>query len=108
MNIQFLYFDDCPSYKTALALLQEALSALDRSGEIELIEIKDEADVERWQFIGSPSIRINGIDLFDRGTASIGLECRVYNTPDGLLGWPTKAMLMEALTQITDQPIADH
>ena len=98
MKIQFLYFDDCPSYQTAFALLQEALNAVGRSDVIETIEIKTDADVERWQFIGSPTIRIDGIDPFDQGTSNYGLECRVYPTPKGLIGWPTREMLIEALT----------
>ncbi len=101
MNIQLLYFDDCPSYQTALRLLQETLSAAGRSDPIELIEVKSESDVQRWKFIGSPTIRIDGIDPFDHGTSNIGMECRVYNTPDGLLGWPTKSMLDKVLKNLT-------
>jgi hypothetical protein len=97
MKIQLLYFDDCPSCQNALALLQEALGAVGRSDPIEMIEITDEADVQRWKFIGSPTIRIDGIDPFDQGTSNYGMECRVYPTPDGLKGWPTKEMLVEAL-----------
>ena len=103
MKIQLLYFDDCPSYQTALKLLQETLSALGRSDVIETIEINNEADVQRWKFIGSPTIRIDGIDPFDQGTSNFGMECRIYPTPDGLKGWPTKSMLVEALKQAMQQ-----
>ena len=99
MKIELLYFDDCPSYQVALTLLQEALRAAGRSDPIETIEIKDEADVQRWRFIGSPTIRLDGIDPFDQGTSNFGMECRIYNTPDGLIGWPTRSMLDKALTQ---------
>jgi hypothetical protein len=98
MKIQLLYFDDCPSYQTALTLLQEALGDVGRSDVIQTIEIKDEADVQRWKFIGSPTIRINDIDPFDQGTSNYGMECRVFNTRVGLIGWPTREMLVEALT----------
>lgn len=101
MKIQVLYFDDCPSYQTALTLLQAALGDVGRSDVIQTIEIKDEADVQRWQFIGSPSIRLDGIDPFDQGTSNYGLECRVFKTPEGLLGWPTREMLVEALKRMT-------
>jgi hypothetical protein len=101
MKIELLYFDDCPSYKTAAVLLSEALSAEGRSDPIELIEIKDEADIQRWKFIGSPTIRFNGIDPFDQGTSNLGMECRVFKTADGLIGWPTRAMLVEALKRMT-------
>ncbi len=97
MKIQLLYFDECPSYQTAADVLREALSTAGRSDPIELIEIKTEADVQRWKFIGSPTIRFNGLDPFDQGTSNFGMECRVFNTPDGLIGWPTKQMLIDAL-----------
>ena len=68
-----------------------------RSG---LIEIKTETDAQRWKFPGSPTIRFDGVDPFEQGEAHYGLECRVYLTPDGLRGWPTKDMLREAVNNV--------
>lgn len=97
MKIELLYFDDCPSYLTAKQLLSEALTEQGLTGEIEMIEIKTEADVQRWKFIGSPTIRFDDVDPFDQGTSNYGMECRVFNTPQGLIGWPTKQLLSDAL-----------
>jgi hypothetical protein len=46
--------------------------------------------------VGSPSIRVNGEDLFPVDHENYALGCRVYQTPDGLRGWPTVEMLEEA------------
>ena len=101
MRIELLYFDGCPSYQTAEKLLREAVSEEDVSADIEMIRIADEANAQRLKFLGSPTIRFDGIDPFARGEAGYGMECRVFATPEGLKGWPTKAMLKAALKRKT-------
>jgi hypothetical protein len=55
-------------------------------------------DTERIRFIGSPTILLDGRDPFD-GTDSgpFGLTCRVYSTPEGLVGSPTPEQLRVVL-----------
>jgi hypothetical protein len=97
MKVEFLYFDECPSYQAAETLLREALAEEGQAAEIVKIKIENEADAQRWQFLGSPTIRFDGVDPFEQGASDYGLECRVFVTPQGLQGWPTKAMLRNAL-----------
>ena len=59
------------------------------------VETQEEAEVHR--FVGSPSIRVNGEDLFPSDQDQLALGCRVYQTPEGFRGWPTEAMLREKL-----------
>jgi len=101
MKVELLYFDECPSYQTAERLLREALAEEGLPDNVERIEVADDADAQRLKFVGSPTIRINGVDPFLHGQADFGMECRVYMTPEGLKGWPTKDMLHEALTHKT-------
>jgi len=100
MKIELLYIEGCPSYHVAEDLLREVLAQAKMSGRIELIEIKTETDARCRKFPGSPTIRFNGVDPFAQGAAIYGLECRVYRTPDGLRGWPTKDMLREAVNNV--------
>jgi hypothetical protein len=58
----------------------------------------DEEAIER-QFVGSPTIRLDGEDLFPGGSEDYALGCRVYTTPEGLRGWPTGDMIGAALRQ---------
>lgn len=102
MKIEFLYFDDCPSYQTAEKLLREVLAEENQSAEIEKIRIETKADALRWSFVGSPTIRLNGIDPFMEDEIDYGLECRVFYTSDGLRGWPTKEMLRTALRDLAE------
>ncbi len=60
------------------------------------MDTKEEA--ERLRFAGSPSIRLNGEEMFpvpERDAWALG--CRTYQTPEGLKGWPTREMIREAL-----------
>lgn len=100
MKIELLYFEDCPSYRVAQDGLREVLAEANVIEPIQLVEIKTEADAKHWKFLGSPTIRFEGVDPFAQGEAIYGLECRVYVTPDGLRGWPTKDMLRLALNNV--------
>jgi hypothetical protein len=100
MKIELLYFEGCPSYQVAENSLREVLAEADQVDPIDMIEIKTEADAQQWRFLGSPTIRFDGVDPFARGEADYGVECRVYLTPDGLRGWPTKDMLREAVNNV--------
>ena len=100
MKIELLYFAGCPPYRVAEGWLGEALAEANISDPIRMIEIKTETDAQRWKFPGSPTIRFDGVDPFERGESDYGLECRVYFTPDGPRGWPTKNMLRAALNNV--------
>jgi len=96
MDIALLYFDDCPNWKIA----DERLAAIaaerpDLTVPRHLVETLEEA--ERVGFHGSPSILVDGVDVFAEPDAGVGLSCRVYRTPDGPAGAPTVEQLRAAL-----------
>jgi hypothetical protein len=98
MNIDILYFKDCPHWKIA----DERLAAIaaersDITVTHHLVESVDEA--ERLGFHGSPSILIDGVDAFAEAAAGIGLSCRLYQTPEGPAGAPTVEQLRSAIAQ---------
>jgi len=49
------------------------------------------------EFLGSPSIRVNGVELWTEERDAFALSCRVYPTSEGMKGWPTVGMLREKL-----------
>jgi hypothetical protein len=98
MKIELLYFDDCPSWQTALDDLRAVLSDMGLPGEVRLTRVETDVEAIESRFVGSPTIRVNGDDLFPTGSEDYALGCRVYVTPDGLRGWPTPGMLREALS----------
>ena len=97
MDVTLLYFEDCPNWKLA----DERLAALAAERpEIHvthhLVETLEEA--ERTRFHGSPSIQVEGVDVFAAPGSEVGLSCRRYPTSDGYEGAPTLEQLLAVLT----------
>jgi len=108
MNIKFnslelFYFDTCPSWKDALHHLREALIEMKIADKIELIRIETNEEAEYHQFPGSPTIKLNDKDLFPTHQKNYALGCRVYKTPDGYKGSPTKVMISERLSELLNK-----
>lgn len=97
MDVTLLYFDDCPNWKVAddhLRMLSVELPGM----EIRRVEVTTPEDAERLRFRGSPSILVDGVDLFADPDDPVGLSCRVYQTPNGSEGSPSLAQLRQALS----------
>ena len=100
-NIELLYFEDCPSWKNTLDVLNAVIDENELDVEIDLLKVETQEEAELYHFVGSPTIRIDGKDIFPTGQDQYALGCRVYSTPEGFKGWPTKDMLKEKLENIT-------
>jgi len=99
MNIELLWFEGCPNHHAASELLQTTLDELGVSASINMIEVPDLETGERTKFAGSPSIRINSIDIDPtyEDTGDYTPRCRVYMTSEGFKGVPEKAWIVDAL-----------
>jgi hypothetical protein len=98
MKIEVLYFDGCPTYEAAAKTLLAVLAEEGLETEVELVAVNSDDDAGRLRFPGSPTIRVDGEDLFPvAGREDWRLGCRVYATPQGLRGSPTAEMLRVAL-----------
>lgn len=99
MRVELLFWAGCPSHPKALAELREAMVdlALDPStAVVREIETESEATLER--FVGSPTIRIDGVDVQPPGEEPVGLTCRVYHRRDGRISpTPDPADVRDAL-----------
>lgn len=93
MKIEVLYFNGCPNYLPAVERLRAVLSQEGLSLAVELIEVKDEAMAKELRFVGSPTIRVNGLDIEPdaRGATAIGFACRLYKG-----GLPPEEMIRAA------------
>jgi hypothetical protein len=98
MNVEILHIDECPSWESAEVRTREALAALGRTDVLvttRLLRTPEEAAAT--SFAGSPTITIDGVDVFPTGGRTGDLACRVYATPDGLRGTPTIEQITNAL-----------
>jgi hypothetical protein len=99
MRVELLFWEGCPSYAKAHAELRASLieAGLDPDAVI-LREIKTEADAGSQQFVGSPTIRIDGVDVDPLPNEPTGLTCRVYRRRDGRVSpTPDPAEVRDAL-----------
>ena len=106
MRFELLYFDGCPSWHQALENLRQALRAEGVNMEISLVRVEGDRDAHRLRFQGSPTIRLSGEDLFAEQPGQYGFSCRVYQTEEGLLGWPTIKMIRDRLQSQKSSPKA--
>ena len=101
MRVEVLYFDGCATYRVAEKTLRGVLAQEDVEAEVELVAVNSDEEVQRLRFPGSPTIRVDGEDLFAvPERAGYALGCRMYATPEGLRGSPTTEMLREALAKM--------
>ncbi|MDL1943640.1 thioredoxin family protein [Chloroflexi bacterium CFX2] len=100
MKIELLYFDGCPSWQSGLQNLHSALKANRLDVPVELVKVLDNDDAARRKFLGSPSFRINGVDLWDEERETYSSSCRLYVTPEGVKGSPSVTMLREAIHRV--------
>ena len=99
MKVEVLYFAGCPTYETATKTLRAVLSEEGLELDIKLVAVNTDEEARQLRFSGSPTIRVDGRDLFPMPERDEwGLGCRVYTTPEGLRGFPTADMLRQALT----------
>ena len=99
MLVELFFWEGCPSHPKALADLREAMAELGLDPtEVVVREVLTDADAERERFIGSPTIRIDGLDIQPTADESPGLTCRVYHRRDGRISpTPDPDDLREAL-----------
>ena len=99
LKIEFLYWSDCPSHPEARKRLGEVLDELGLQAQVEEIEVLADEEAERLAFPGSPTIRVNGVDVDPEGASQMGtaLTCRVYILKDGRYSpVPSKEMIHRA------------
>jgi len=99
VRVELLFWDGCPSYPRALDELRAAMAqeGLD-PGTVVVREIGMQADATRERFVGSPTIRVDGVDVRPLVGEPVGLTCRVYYRRDGRISpTPDPADVRDAL-----------
>lgn len=94
MRIELLHFKGCPGSAETLSILEKTLAEEGLSGEVIPVTLGPEA---RSNFSGSPTILVDGEDLFPIEERPSAINCRIYATPEGPKNYPTAAMVREAL-----------
>ncbi|MEJ5256198.1 MAG: hypothetical protein WHS89_12710 [Acidimicrobiales bacterium] len=95
IRVELSYFEDCPHWRAAEANLLALKSEFGFELEYRIIDSPESAVASGFR--GSPSISVNGGDLFGAPDQAVGFTCRRYETPEGPAGCPTIGQLRRAL-----------
>lgn len=98
LQIDLLVLPDCPHAAEAEARLREVAGRLVPGASIRVGLVEDEPTAERLRFPGSPTVRIDGVDLEPGTPAAVALACRRYETGSGVPPvWLLEARLLRAV-----------
>ena len=102
VKIDILFMKGCIGYQNTKKFVEEIINERDISAEINLIQIDNDRDARRLQFIGSPTVRVGGIDIEkDRiQTKDYGLRNRLYYGEGQPFAYPSKSMIEGAILEM--------
>ena len=63
MRVEILSFDGCSSRDVALERLREVLDLEQVTADVMDVLVADPVAAEKLRFLGSPTVRVNGIDV---------------------------------------------
>ncbi len=102
--VEILYFDGCPNHEPALSLVERISRELGIEPRVELVNVSDQEASRRLRFLGSPTIRVAGVDV-DPETeerSDYALACRIFRTEAGIVGQPDERWVRAALIRARD------
>jgi copper chaperone CopZ len=111
MKIEILYFDECPNYGATVERVKDALREEHQAAEVLQVNVGDDATAQSLGFLGSPTVRINGIDIEPSARLSkqFGLMCRTYADKAKRVGIPPLDLIQAALREtVAGQPTAQN
>ena len=104
MRVEIRHTVDCPNWEQAARVLREALIVTGHP-DVDVVsrEIRTRLDAEHFPYAGSPSVILDGVDIFPGAERVVDLACRLYVTPNGLAGLPTLDQVTDAIAARVDR-----
>ena len=107
MKIEILHFDGCPNHGPTVERVKDALQQEGQVADVIEVNVRDDATARWLGFLGSPTVRIDGLDIEPavRSTKHFGLMCRTYTDGGNQVGIPPLGLIRAALREATkEQP----
>lgn len=98
-EVELLWFQGCANHPAARSMLAEVIAEVAPRTPIRDVDATDPVIAARLRFPGSPTIRVDGVDV-DPGYVDPGdytPRCRLYRTSAGLRGLPERRWIEGAL-----------
>ena len=101
--MEVLHIPDCPKHQSLMARLPRIVAESGVKAMVVERIIAGEAAARAERFLGSPTVRVDGVDVDPHASArhGIGLNCRLFRTETGLQGTPPDEWIRQALRQLT-------
>ena len=98
MRIEVLYIDGCPHFPATADAVREVLGQCGYACPIIETQVRDQNMAVRIGFLGSPTVRIDGLDIEPsaRQRTAFGMMCRTY---EGGGGVPSEDLIRNAITR---------
>ena len=99
MDIEFQYYEDCPSHDDALDRLKSVLAEEGIDAAIAVVKVETDEQAQALRFVGSPTILVDGQDIDPPGPdAYYALTCRAYRLENGRISpLPSPDVIRRAL-----------
>jgi hypothetical protein len=80
MQIEVLYFEDCPNHLPTMERINSIVREEGCNAEVREVLVPDVETAQRLNFLGSPTVRVNGLDIEPgaQNGRDFGLMCRRY------------------------------
>lgn len=103
MKVEVLYFKGCPNHLPTMERVRETLHGVGLHEDIREIEVDSQDKAEATAFLGSPSVRIDGVDIEPsaRSAKAFGLICRTYIDHGTRTGLPSRELISAAIAEQT-------
>jgi hypothetical protein len=104
MRVEIFYFVGCPAWPQAMTNVRQALASEELAASVHGIVVTSPADAVAKRFIGSPTIRIDGMDVEgpEAEAQGYGFGCRVYASSGGASRYPSVEQVRLALRNRVD------
>ena len=105
-KIEVLVFDGCPNIDGTLAEVRAGVAAASEVADVLVVHVESEAEARRLRFLGSPTVRVDGIDVDASAHKrdDYGLQCRVYAVDGRLEAVPPASWIEGTLRGMTNDP----
>lgn len=102
-RVEILYFEGCPNHGPARALVERLARQLHIEPEIKLVEVADPEAAVALRFLGSPTVRVNGVDVEPgaKERRDFAFSCRIYRSERGAAEQPDETWVRDALIEAT-------
>ena len=99
--IEVLYTEECPFWREVAKTIEEVFEESKIKAVVKRVKVSSEDEAKRLRFLGSPTVRINGVDvdpMVKETTGAIG--CRVYMYQGKMYESPPKDMIAKAVKRL--------